>query len=201
MAIAVAVLTAGCADSPKAADGRLRVVASFYPLAEIAQRVGGGRVEVTNLTPAGVEPHDVELTSDDVDAIEDATLVLYAGPSFQPAIAKAAARRASGSVDLARGIAHEGDPHFWLDPTLMVKAVERALRAFEAADPDHAASFRANAEQFGRELRGLDERFASALAHCERHELVTAHAAFSYLAARYGLTQQAVSGVSPAGSA
>ena len=99
MAIALAVLAAGCADSPKAADGRLRVVASFYPLAEIAQRVGGGRVQVTNLTPAGVEPHDVELTSDDVDAIEDATLVLYAGSSFQPAIVT---RPSSSFIDASR---------------------------------------------------------------------------------------------------
>ena len=43
-------------------NGGLDVVAGFYPLAFVAKEVGGSRVDVTNLTPAGVEPHDLELT-------------------------------------------------------------------------------------------------------------------------------------------
>src|SRR5687768_2728357 len=74
------------------ADGRLPVVAAFYPLYEAAQRVGGDTVRVSNLTPAGSEPHDLELSSDQVDRIEDAAVVLYLGRGFQPALEKAAER-------------------------------------------------------------------------------------------------------------
>src|SRR5262249_39257824 len=61
------------------AASKPRVVASFYPLAYAAQRVGDGRVTVSNLTPAGAEPHDLELTPDQIDAVLDADLMLELG--------------------------------------------------------------------------------------------------------------------------
>ncbi len=197
MAVAAVLLTACGGASKPAANGHLRVVASFYPLAEVARRVGGGRVEVADLTPVGVEPHDFELTTDDVDAIEDAGVVLYVGSGFQPAIAKAVTHRKDGGVDVGRAVRTGDDPHFWLDPTRMIKAVEQVARVFEDADPDHASAYRSNAEAYGRQLRGLDERFAAALTTCQRRVIVTAHGAFGYLAQRYGLTQEAITGISP----
>ena len=113
MALATATLLVlgACGDdepSSAASDGdggeRLEVVAAFYPAAEAATRVGGDLVEVTNLTPAGTEPHDVELTSDQVDALEDADLVLYLGQGFQPEVAEIAEGRNGASVDLLEGI-------------------------------------------------------------------------------------------------
>jgi zinc transport system substrate-binding protein len=89
------------------------------------------------------------------------------------------------------------DPHFWLDPTRMSRAVDRIARAAAAADPKHAASMRADAARYRRDLAQLDTDFAAGLANCARKEIVTAHAAFGYLAARYGLTQEAVTGISP----
>jgi zinc transport system substrate-binding protein len=78
----------------------ISVIASFYPLAEIARRVGGDAVRVDDLTPAGVEPHDLELTPDQVDDLEDADLVLFLGGGFQPAVEKVADRRGAGAVDV-----------------------------------------------------------------------------------------------------
>lgn len=196
-ALLVLASLAACAPKDTAGDGQLQIVAALYPLAEIAHQIGGSRIVVSNLTPAGVEPHDIELTTDDVDAIEDADLVLYVGNGLQPGIAKAAAKRDRGALDVGRGITSGGDPHFWLDPSLMVRATEAVLGALEEVDPQHADEYRANAEQYGRDLTGLDERFAAATKNCARRELVTAHAAFGYLAKRYGLTQYSISGVTP----
>jgi len=64
----------GCAGEAEVGDGSddaTEVVASFYPLAFAAARVGGDQMIVTNLTPPGVEPHDLELTPDDLQAIAD----------------------------------------------------------------------------------------------------------------------------------
>ena len=208
-------------DGPDAAGGdRLQVVASFYPVAEAATRVGGDRVEVTNLTPPGVEPHDFELAPDDVDRIEDADVVLYLGEGFQPAVAEIAERQ-DGAVDLMTGIdleagasealeaeeaaGEEGggdehgdvDPHFWLDPTLLSAAVGEIEAALTDAAPDDAATFAANARAYEDELAGLDGEMEAALANCERDEIVTSHAAFFYLARRYGLTQLPIAGLSP----
>jgi zinc transport system substrate-binding protein len=61
-------LSYACGDnSGGQVDGRPKVVASFCPLFEAAQQIGGDRVQVSNLTPAGGEPHDLELNSQQVD--------------------------------------------------------------------------------------------------------------------------------------
>ena len=73
--IAAATL-AGCGGSSGGSDGT-SVVAAFYPLAFAAEQIGGADVSVTNLTPPGVEPHDLELSGSDIRTIADADLVLY----------------------------------------------------------------------------------------------------------------------------
>jgi len=206
------------------ANGRLAVVASFYPVAEVAGRVGGNRVRVSNLTPAGAEPHDLELTSHQLDQLEDADLVVYLGNGFQPGVAEIASRRDSATLDLLDtisleegahdavdadeghvGEANEGehaegrglDPHFWLDPTLMAQAADAVVDALVEVDADGAGTFRANAEAYKRELASLDADIQAGLATCERRDIVTAHAAFHYLARRYGLVQLPIAGLSP----
>ncbi len=87
-----------------AAEDRLQVVASFYPVAEAAERVGGDLVEVENLTPAGTEPHDLELTPPQVDGLQDADVVLYLGQGFQPAVEEVAERRDGASVDVLEAV-------------------------------------------------------------------------------------------------
>jgi zinc transport system substrate-binding protein len=197
--LAVAV---GCAaEAP--ADGRMRVVASFYPLYEAAVRVGGDRVAVTNLTPAGVEPHDLELSPDQVDALLDASVVLYLGQDFQPAVQAIAEQRQEGTLDLLGGLdlqPGEGqglDPHVWLDPVLMRDIVDAVRDELVEADPGGEATYRANADAYRAEIGALDGRFHDGLTGCPRDLIVTSHAAFGYLAARYGLRQEAIAGSDP----
>lgn len=191
-------------------DGAVKVVASFYPLAEAAQQVGGDRVEVTNLTPAGVEPHDLEIDPDQVDAILDADVVLYLGEDFQPAVADIAGDQ-DGAIDLLADLdldeasAGDGDghdegavdPHFWLDPTLMSEAVGQIEAALADVSPDDADTFAANAAGYEDELTVLDDEMAAGLTGCDSDQIVTSHAAFHYLAERYDLAQVAVAGLSP----
>ena len=186
LALTAIVAFVAC-DKPSPDDGRISVVASFYPMAEIASRVGGDRVKVTNLTPVGVEPHDIELTTRQVDQLQDADLVIYLGKGFQPAVAEIAERRSKGSLDVLAG---DLDPHFWLDPTLMVRAVDRVTSAL-------GDTFMANAHQYKDGLDALDDEYQRGLADCERKEIVTSHEAFSSLARRYGLTELAIAGLSP----
>ena len=86
------------------------MVAAFYPVAYAAQRVGGDRVDVTNLTPAGAEPHDLELNPDQIDKVLDADLVVDLGQGFQPAVEKAAEQRDGPTVSLLRP-RHQGSAH------------------------------------------------------------------------------------------
>lgn len=171
--------------------GSPQVIAAFYPLAYAAERIAPDR-DVTNLTPAGAEPHDLESTARDVERIRDADHVFYLGGRFMPALEAAVAGDES-AVDLLAGVdvLHQGDavdPHVWLDPMRYARLAERM--AHELGDPGAAAVL-------VRELEALDAEFRAGLADCERRELVTSHAAFGYLADAYDLEQIALTGVSP----
>jgi zinc transport system substrate-binding protein len=208
--VLVALTTAACNSSPSGtAGGRLSVVANFYPVAEAARRVGGSLVSVTDLTPPGVEPHDLELTPRQLQDIAEADVVLYLGGGFQPAVEDAVKDAGGEVVDVSAGIqrlptppgeAEEGltsDPHVWLDPVLYREIVDKVETAFARVDGSSAATFEANARSFGDELSGLNHDFEAGLSDCARNVIVTSHAAFGYLAARYGLRQEAISGLSP----
>ena len=114
------LLLAGCGGSG-ASDGGETVVAAFYPLAFASEQVAGPGVHVVDLTRAGEEPHDLELSPRDVARIHEAKLVVYAGHGFQPAVEDAVRDRRGPSLDVLadvrlRGSGDDVDPHVWLDP-------------------------------------------------------------------------------------
>ena len=176
------------------------MVASFYPLAEAARRVGGDRARVENLTPPGAEPHDLELTASQVADIQDASVVLVLGGGFQPAVEKAAAGR-RGTVELLRALGpaagNADDPHVWLDPVLFIAVVDQIAAALGRAEPGQRSTFSAGAEAYKAELAALDRDYKAGLSDCARREILTAHEAFGRLAARYGLTEESIAGLSP----
>ena len=195
---AVVLLAAGCGGSNgQASGGRIEVVAAFYPLAYAAEQVGGRKVDVRNLTPPGTEPHDLELSPRDVGRVRSVDIVLMLGDQFQPALERAAKDADGTVVDLlsdapllASSAVEEGgshDPHVWLDPVRYERIVARVAREIPGG----------SAQSFDRRLLALNTEFEDGLADCERHTFVTSHAAFAYLARRYGLKQVAISGLSP----
>lgn len=90
--VAAGLALTGCATPAADAEGRLEVLASFYPLAYVVEQVGGDLVEVGSLTPPGAEPHDVELSPRQVRAVGEADLVVFLS-GFQPAVDDAVAAR------------------------------------------------------------------------------------------------------------
>ena len=193
--VAFAFAGGGCGGGSQAAepgggDASLEVVASFYPLAYAIERVGGTRVRVTNLTPPGAEPHDIELSVRDVERVRAADLVVYLGSGFQPQLERAVGDGEGRALDLLAGLdlLPGGDPHVWLDPLRYTEIVDRLGRELGAETAARALTTR---------LRGLDGELEQGLAECERREIVTSHAAFGYLAERYGLVQIAITGIAP----
>jgi zinc transport system substrate-binding protein len=192
--------TVGAAAPHAAAAERIDVVAAFYPLAEAARQVGGRHVRVDDLTPAGVEPHDLELDTDDVDAVLDADLAIVLGGDFQPGVEDAAARRDGPTLavlgHLRRG-PRPDDPHVWLDPVRYRRIVGLVADALADSDPAHAAEYRRNAARYERQLSALHADFETGLADCASRTILTAHEAFGWLADRYDLVQHGVAGVDP----
>jgi zinc transport system substrate-binding protein len=194
-AVVAGVQVFAFASGVAGAASKRSVVAAFYPVAYAVQRVGGDRVDVANLTPAGAEPHDLELTPDQIDEILDASLVVDLGHGFQPAVEKAAEQRDGPTVSLLRSGTQ--DPHIWLDPVRMEAIVRTVQRELTRIDPKGRAEYARNAQRFLTDLAALNTRYAQGLASCRRKVVVTGHEAFGYLAQRYGLRQEGVAGLSP----
>lgn len=202
-ATAALLLVSACSTGPDGDTGDdllPTVVVSSYPLEFIAAAVGGEAAAVTNLVPAGAEPHDFELSPADVATMERADLVINVG-GFQPAVDSATAE-IEGTIDLAAHLdlqSRDGhlDPHFWLDPGRMVLAAEQIAAALTDAAPDAREQFAANLTAVTGELTELDSAFRQGLGGCTYDTFVTGHAAFGYLADSYGLTEIAIAGIDP----
>ncbi len=173
------------------------MTAGFYPLAWVAERVGGRYVDVTGLTDPGVEPHDIEPTFARTVALARADLVVVEH-GLQPAIDEAVAQNAEGRVlDTTAVSPLDGDdPHFWLDPTRLAVVADAVAADLAELDPPHAAAYAANAAALTTDLDDLDREFAAGLADCERHVIVSSHDAFGYWS-RYGIEVAPVAGLTP----
>lgn len=202
----LALVAVSCSGGADSGAGEPLIAASFYPLAWIAEEISGGAIKVVDLTPAGVEPHDLEMSPSQVGMIGEADLVLYIGGGFQPALEEvitpsdAPALDVLEGMDLMEGEAQEGevrDPHVWLDPIRLSEIARRTALAMSEAFPDQSDELMQRAGALEDRLLELDRDLQDGLADCDRHEIVTSHAAFGYLADRYGLEQIAISGFSP----
>lgn len=219
LAASLALILTACGAQTNKSDGDgVSVLAAFYPLAFVAEQIGGERVSVTTLTPAGAEPHDLELAPAHTRKIAEADLVLFQ-TSFQPAVDEAvAARNPQNVLDSAQfatlaldpehdhgdeeaGEDHHdhgpNDPHFWLDPELYSSYADEVAAQLVTLDPDGAAEFTANLAQLKQDLDRLDKDYAGGLATCATRTVVLTHAAFGYPAQRYDFEQVAIIGVDP----
>lgn len=186
---------AACATT--ADDGRPTVIASFYPLQFLTERIAGDTVRVVNLTEPGTEPHDLDPSVRQIVELRDADLVLYVA-GLAPAVDKAARESAGDhATDLTPVIdLVEDNPHFWLDPIRMQKAATAIEARLAEVDPEHAEEFGANLATLVSDLNDLDAAYTAGLADCARSLVVTSHDAFGYLE-RYGLEFAEIAGLSP----
>lgn len=190
-------------------DGKLKVITSFYVMYDFASKIGGDKVTVTNLTPAGVEPHDWEPTPSDIISIEQADLFIYNGMGMERWVESVLSTIENkdlivveASADLSQQISSEeasaispSDPHVWLDPNLAKLEMKAICDAITAADPENAAYYAANYDTYAEQFDLLDEEFTLALSPLPQRNIVVAHDAFGYLCNAYDLTQVPIEGL------
>ncbi|WP_405618266.1 metal ABC transporter substrate-binding protein [Streptomyces sp. NBC_01511] len=207
--------------------GKLAVVTSFYPMQYLAEEIGGTHVDVSTLTKPGVEPHELELGTRQAAQLGEADYILYLKgiqPAVDEAITAAGVKNTVDAASLTTlekhgaedghdhgedGHEHEADhghegegeagtdPHIWLDPVKYTEVAKGVGASLEKADPDNAAAYRKNTTALVERLTTLDTAFEQGLADTATKTFITTHSAFGYLAERYGLTQESISGLSP----
>ena len=184
-------------------DLKVIVVESF--LADIVQNVAGDRLVVETLMPEGLDPHSFEPTPRDVAKISDSDILFVNGAGFEewlediienlPAdqiVVEASAGLQSRTIEEGHseddGHDHEIDPHFWLDPNLVITYVENIRDGLIGVDPQGKDLYSANAESYIQQLKDLDEYIQEKIETIppERRLIVTNHESFGYFADRYG---------------
>ena len=212
---------AACGGTDASDGDGLTVVTTFYPLQFVTERIAGDAADVRNLTAAGADAHDAELSVAQTAEVLDADLVVHLS-DFQPAVDDAIAQAegvqvvdAADAADLMplsedataeeeehgdEGHEHEEgepDPHFWLDPTRLSAVAADVAEAMAEEDPDNADVYAANLADLEEELTALDEEIATGLEDCDRDAVVVSHNAFQYWAVRYGLHMHPIAGLTP----
>lgn len=190
-------------------QNKTKVVASFYPLYFFAREIGKEHIQISNITPAGSEPHDYEPITDDIRQIEESNLLIINGAGFEPWINKLqndlvnthikviSAAENITALDLEEKGQKMTDPHIWLDPVLAKQVVKTITDALIAIDSAHTSSYNTNSLILQEKLTNLDRAFTQGVKNCKQKHIVTSHAAFGYLAARYELEQVSIQGIVP----
>lgn len=195
--------------TPEASSSKPQVVASFYPLYFFASQIAGDKADVTNITPAGAEPHDYEPTAQDVARIESSDVLVLNGGGLEAwgNDIKANINSTKTTVVTAgeglttQDVVEDGekitDPHVWLSPVLAEQMVDKIEGALAKTDPANASYYQSNAGTLKSKLGVLDTEYKQGLAVCKEKNIITSHAAFGYLATTYHLNQVPITGVSP----
>jgi len=213
LAVVLLALVGGAACNSSTDSGKIKVVATIFPLADFAGNVGGNRVEVTTLMSAADSPHTWEPSPDQVRSIADARLIIFNGAGLEFWMEKVIDAAASPDlivVDTSIFPAMEGmlltaeeegrgsdsehgvNPHIWLDPVLAQKQVEAIAQALTIVDPGSKDRYLENAAAYVAELKALDEEIRNATETFSTREFIAFHPAWTYFARRYGLVEAAV---------
>jgi zinc transport system substrate-binding protein len=183
-----------------ASADKIKVVATITPLADFAREVGGARVEVTLLLPAGASPHTYEPTPKAVQEISKAKIFIRIGAGLEfwaDKLVSAAARdvmtvTCSDGVALIKGEGHDHalsnvDPHIWLDPLICIKIINKIEEAYSKADPSNSPYYKKNASGYIVKLMSLDREISERVRTFRTKEYITFHSAWNYFSKRYGL--------------
>lgn len=214
--LAAMFATAFYSQQNKPENDKLKVVATFYPLAFFAQQIGGEQVTVTQLIPDNTEVHNWQPSVSDILAVDEADVILYNGASldhwFEDDILSAIDSSNKIVVETTEGIQlletgdeehedghdHEGnyDPHTWISPFVAEQQAQNIYEALIEKDPAHESYYSERWQNLKTRFEELDNSYLTGLSTRIRDDVFVAHAAFGYLADRYGFNQHGVIGIS-----
>ena len=218
LATVIIIVVASAFFTATPSTNKLKVVATFYPLAFLSQEIGGENVQVTQLVPSNTEIHAWSPSASDITSTEEADIIVYNGAGLDhwmedeilPALSQAKARVI---VDTTEGLPlllgepeeneHENeqehglyDPHTWVSPYMAKLQAEKIYEAFVQQDPTHESYYTERWANLEDTLEQVDANYTATLSTKQKDTLFVSHEAFGYLAHRYGFEQNGVIGLS-----
>jgi len=189
-------------------EKKIVVYTSFYPMYDFTKKIGGDKVEITNMVPAGIEPHEWEPAPKALASLSKAQIFIYNGAGMEAWVDKILNSLGNNQlvvVESSKGIKYlenkdEGedlkyDPHTWLSPLNAKKQMENIRNALQKVDPANKDYYQKNYQINAQKLNQLQQEYTSSLARYKKRAIVVAHQAFGYLCSTYGLEQVAIVGL------
>jgi zinc transport system substrate-binding protein len=203
--LSIIVSAAACSRNNQTApveDARhgLKIYTTFYPIYDFTKKIVGDDVQVENLIPAGVEPHDFELSPKQAAKIYDADIFIFLGESMEPWAKKMAQdlnKKGVTVIEAGKDLIENDDPHIWLDPVLAEKMAQRIYEGLVLVNPGHEPDYKKNMIVLAKRLDELDKSLSKTVSASMRKDIVTSHGFLGYVARRYGFNQVAITGLSP----
>jgi zinc transport system substrate-binding protein len=223
--IALSLNTAACSTTKVDEGEKDEIIAytSVYPIYDFTKKIAGDRIKVELLVPPGAEPHGWEPSAKVIAKLEQSQVFLYNGLELDPWAERIAASLSKenlisiavaeidtiqpmtfneeeqhGEEEYEKEHNHGSyDPHVWLDP-IIAEEMARAIKdTFIEIDGKNSDYYEENFNNLKQELQDLDRDYKEALSQVEKKDFIVSHAAFGYMANRYGLNQIAILGLAP----
>ena len=198
-------------NSQNANNPKLKISTSFYPLEFLAKEIGKDLVQVNNITPAGVEPHEYEPTQQQIIEISQSDILLTNGAGLESWTNKLAQSNTVPKIVLELSKSFElsqieekrkkvQDPHVWLSPKNYIKMAKIVSSTLQQGQTiSNQTIIQSNTNSLIQKLEALDTNYKTKLSslNCKNTKFVTNHNAFNYLAKDYRLESLSISGLSP----
>lgn len=214
------LFTIGCSKENKGnenSEGKIKIYTSIYPLYDFAKKVGGDKVDVTNLVPSGTEPHDWEISTSDIVNLEKAGMLIYNGAGIENWTDKVISTLENkdivyvktsegldihkiGEKDSQKDNEHNHgsyDPHTWLSIKNAKQEMENIKNALVKYDSDNADYYEDNYEKYAKKFDELDKKYSDTLGPIKNKTIIVAHEAFGYLCEEYDINQEGIEGLTP----
>lgn len=193
---------------------KLKVVATFYPLAYMTEQIGGDQVQVIQLIPSNTEIHSWEPSTVNIASAQDADIIVYNGAGADhwmeddvlPALSNVPSRvivDSTAGLQLVANQDHDADeehgaydPHTWVSPYMAEQQAEKIYNALVQADPGHESYYADRWQSLESKLSQIDIDYSAELSETNKDEIFVSHEGFGYLASRYGFEQHGVIGLS-----
>ena len=178
----------------KNTSSKLTIYTSIYPIYDFTKKIGGEKISVYNMTKAGAEPHDFEITSKDMANLSKADLFIYNGGGMEHWVDSVKNALNIKYVDSSRNINNENnlDPHFWLSPKNAKIQMENIKNGLIEIDSENKNYYESNYNLYANRLDELDNKIRNSLSNIKNRNLVLTHPAFGHFCKEYSLTQIAI---------
>lgn len=181
-------------NNDKDNSGKLQIYTSIYPIYDFTKKIGGEKISVYNMTKAGAEPHDFEITSKDMANLSKADLFIYNGGGMEHWVDTIKeALKDIKYVNTSSNINENNlDPHFWLSPINAKIQMENIKNGLIEIDSENKNYYESNYNLYANRLTELDKKIKTSLSDIKNRNLVLTHPAFGHFCKEYSLNQIAI---------